>query len=275
MGDWGVLHGSRVTRETAANYGTTITAGSPAHVKGSWTQITSSTTHPAKGITLLLNDVDIFGYLNQYGYLVDFAYDGIVNPTYLAKDVAVNVGGASRYNGFNFYLPYTLPAGSDVRARVQSSQANATLEVAVYLHDFSWPNISSFQRSETYGAVSGSSTSTQLDPGGTAHTKGSWTQLTASTTSPIRWLVVNMGILNPAARIANWAVDVGIGGSGSEVVILPDLLMIANAAADDADPKIYHFPVTIPEGTRIAARCMSSTTDATDRLIRVQVIGVD
>ncbi len=109
---------------------------------------------------------------------------------------------------------------------------------------------------ETGGAVTGSSTGTTITASGTANTKGSWTQLIASTSKRAVAITVSlawgMGV--------DMLVDVGTGAAGSEVVLLPNLLHPA------AGPRLTHFVfmIQIPSGTRVAARCQSPTASATD-----------
>lgn len=106
---------------------------------------------------------------------------------------------------------------------------------------------------------------TTITASGTTHTKGSYTQLVASTaddTYAITVLINNVGVASTNARML---VDIAIGGAGSEVVLLPDLMagnagVWANAMGGGV---MYHFNVGIAEGTRIAARCQASTASDT------------
>jgi hypothetical protein len=52
------------------------------------------------------------------------------------------------------------------------------------------------------------------------------------------------------------AVDIGIGGSGSEVVVINNLGMGSYGTQQVS----YFFPFSVPAGTRIAARLSSSST---------------
>jgi hypothetical protein len=88
------------------------------------------------------------------------------------------------------------------------------------------------------------------------NTKGAWTEITAATSASIRWLVpLVVGNSTDTAWVANHRglIDIGVGGSGSEAVIVPDVGF--GAFNNEA---ILHFPVTvpvrIPAGTRLAAR---------------------
>jgi hypothetical protein len=100
---------------------------------------------------------------------------------------------------------------------------------------------------------------TTLTAASSANTKGSWTQLIASTTNP----VVGILVLLEVSSLATFLIDIGTGASGSEVVLIPDIyasFYSTNAAIMSA---AIFFPVQVPAGTRIAARCQSGTANST------------
>ena len=85
-----------------------------------------------------------------------------------------------------------------------------------------WPLISG-QRIEAAGIDSGNSRGSVVTAGGSAHTKGSYVQLIASTADESFGLVITAGW---ASATMIYAVDIAIGGSGSEQIIVPDLWAI-------------------------------------------------
>ncbi len=111
---------------------------------------------------------------------------------------------------------------------------------------------------ETAGAVTGSSTATTITASGTANVMGSWTQVIASTTKR----AVAIGVSLAWGSGVDVLVDVGTGASGAEVVLLPTLLHAGNGPRGTW----YIFVIEVPAGTRIAARCQSSTGSATDKI---------
>ena len=73
---------------------------------------------------------------------------------------------------------------------------------------------------------------------------GSWAEMIAATPHHAAWISV-------VAR--GYALyDIGIGGSGSEVVIIPELAIRARSFGDSQGP--FLFPIFIPAGSRISAR---------------------
>ncbi len=101
------------------------------------------------------------------------------------------------------------------------------------------------------GTSSGASATAVL-ASASANTLGSWVQLVASTGSDCCFLRVDIGGFNGAGP--NGAVDIGVGAGGSEVVVISQL-MVAHRDPNGAAQVDYFIPVSIPSGTRIAARC--------------------
>lgn len=103
----------------------------------------------------------------------------------------------------------------------------------------------------TVGSTSGaSSVSTTLTAGGAANTKGSAVELIASTEFDANWVLITFTDLT--SGVVNFLVDILIGAA-TEQVIIPDLYATARGNGGAFGP--YLFPVFIPAGSRIAARC--------------------
>ena len=115
-----------------------------------------------------------------------------------------------------------------------------------------------FLPSLTGDAVTASSTpwAATAVTGGTAHTKGSWVEVTNATTSPLNSLTVMLTAINYANGVdTSTLLDIGIGGAGSEVVVVP------NVGVGWANQyQSWTLPVSIPQGTRIAVRAQSTRT---------------
>ena len=104
------------------------------------------------------------------------------------------------------------------------------------------------------GALAGGGTTSQTITAGSANVKGSWAQLIASTASDVCWVAVN--IVYPAAGGLSMAVDIGIGSAGNEVAIINNIIA-SNFNVPNAEN--FSFPLSIPAGTRVSARCQSGT----------------
>jgi hypothetical protein len=87
-----------------------------------------------------------------------------------------------------------------------------------------------------------------------AHTKGAWSELVASTSGNASFLVIRVtGIFSNNVNTAT-LLDIGTGASGSETALISD---IAVGGAQDVP---IHIPIKIASGTRIAARIQSVVT---------------
>ena len=116
-----------------------------------------------------------------------------------------------------------------------------------------------------HGITASTSSGTNVASSATVHTKGSWVQLVASSTRDC--CLLEVVISNEAVNNALiGAVDIGVGGAGSEVVVLQNLIVDAGYAEVAYR---YLLPVNIPAGSRIAARSQVDTTGAQN--IRVSV----
>jgi hypothetical protein len=98
---------------------------------------------------------------------------------------------------------------------------------------------------------------TSVTAASSANSKGSWAQLIASTTRK----VVGIVVLMHQSGTGKFMVDIGTGASGSESVLIPDVYVNFGGSYGAGSAAVF-FPVQIPAGTRIAARCQCSTASA-------------
>ena len=115
-----------------------------------------------------------------------------------------------------------------------------------------------------FGLMEPSTTARPSDTQGTSVTpgtsnKGNWAQLIASTTSDTYGLVICINSNTASSASRGTITDIGIGSSGSEVVLVPDLIS-GNAGGYSLGGLWYYFPVFIPKGSRIAARGQGTVT---------------
>lgn len=103
---------------------------------------------------------------------------------------------------------------------------------------------------------------TQVTPSTTANTKGSYVQLTSSLAEDCDMLGINIFYNSTVASAVRNSYDIAIGAGGSEQIIVADLVAEAGQQFGAA---VIHLliPVTIPAGTRIAARSQSNLANDT------------
>lgn len=164
-----------------------------------------------------------------------------------------------------YHIPIKIPLGERVSCRAQNSTAADNIYISITLQSKPFMYGNSYSGCDTYGANTTDGTGTETDSGGTPNTKGSWVEFTSSCTNAIKAIGIQTRQDNTAAARAAFKTDIGIGGSGSEVVLIPDLLSATNSReAESFATKFY--PCDIPAGTRIAVRHQSSNTNSVDRL---------
>jgi hypothetical protein len=113
------------------------------------------------------------------------------------------------------------------------------------------------------GAIDISSAAGNIDnfasvtPGATANTKGSWRQLHSALPHACAGFYLSAGAGN-FGNNNNMMLDIGIGGAGSEIVRVPNILFPLRSFASDAVGAF--FAVQLPKGARVAARLQANGT---------------
>jgi hypothetical protein len=245
----------------------TIATGSPANTKGSWVTLVSGTTKTGSWVNLISRRGSSF---TDTATIMDIAIGGAGSETIVVPDLMI---GFRTLKGLTF--PLHVPAGATVRARLASAQASAggaTYSLDVYGGE---PDVglSVPGRITAYGTVPASSGGTTITPSATANTKSSWTQLTAATTAPIHALMVLVQGVSDTMTGSYYKVDIAVGGSGSETIVIADhLLQITSVEEMTAyTPEFYPLSLNIPAGVRLAARCSAIT--ASSSALEVAVYG--
>jgi hypothetical protein len=107
----------------------------------------------------------------------------------------------------------------------------------------------------------------------TAHTKGSYAELIASTSGDATLLFVRVAGIGAAATNTATLLDIATGASGSETAIFSNIGV--GSAADIGTTRSIQFavPIKIPSGTRISARIQSVVTGGKTASVTVVAIG--
>ena len=131
-----------------------------------------------------------------------------------------------------------------------------------------WPLGLGQQKHSLEGEVSAGTTGTLINSAsGSANTKGSWTELSASLPFNANGFWLDMPDLS-AAAFRSFLLDIGIGAAASEVVVVPNILLNPKATPWVTGP--LWFPIRLPVGARLAARiqCDSATQSGARILVR-------
>jgi len=168
----------------------------------------------------------------------------------------------------NHFVPIPVASGTRVVARCQAGNVSgAAVHIVPVRGKTDDPKVSrgvllNWSDANGLGAI---------DPGGTANTKGSWTELTASTSRDVAAITLFFDIKGNAG--GRWGVDVGIGAAASEVTIIENLGVNSEAFRSAARPStIGPIWTPIPSGTRIAVRVQCSDNTATQRNLGVAMV---
>jgi hypothetical protein len=187
--------------------------------------------------------------------LTDLGIGGAGAETVLIPDMmsaTVIIGSAGIFSPLMINtIPLVVPAGTRIAARGQSQVGSLASYVSVIGFSGGFPNVPPVGRVATLGVNTGTTRGIGLTAAGTANVKGSYVELTASLAFDARYLITMA-----ARQATNFCVDVAAGGAGSETVILPDII------ANPYMQTICVWPVAIPAGTRLAARCSATVGGA-------------
>jgi hypothetical protein len=251
-------------------YVSNVTASASIHTKGAWSQIIAST---ASNADTLLISVDGLSVNNANApALLDIGFGASGSEVVKIADVAV---GNARSNGnlpnfgcIQFIVPFQVPSGTRIAARIQgliASDVAGVLVQAFSLGDYSTAPTSV----DTIG--SDTSTSTGASMSGSS---GSWVQLTSSTSRAYRGVVL-VPSLNATSTISTISVtyDIGTGASGSEAVF-GTMPRVQYTSAEDVSCLMMPtavFGKAIPSGTRLAVRHNIASSPS---LYQVTLIGI-
>lgn len=124
-----------------------------------------------------------------------------------------------------------------------------------------WAQYPALCNGRSFGFDATNSIGTAVAPG-TANAKGSWVQLSAALDYDVAFVYISAMTKNGITNPVNYALDIGIGASGSEVVVVPNLICPNGSNAFLG--RQYSIPLRIPAGTRVAARCQASNVSGTN-----------
>jgi hypothetical protein len=254
----------------ANSLGISVPAHASANTKGSWTQLVAATSYETSWVVVTLLEDD-----GTRRALVDIGVGASTAEQVLIPNLSSEaVASASQLTPRSYVLPVAIPSGTRVSARSQNSTGGGTTYVGINLFADDIASCPAMGRVEAAGVVGATSRLTAVDPGGSANTKGSWVELIAATSFHYRWMCLAFGH-GASATTSNqgYHVDIGIGGAGSEVLIVPSFPTYISPNVDSSGV-VLCMPVAIPSGTRVVARTQCQNNTANNRVIDVGMWGV-
>jgi hypothetical protein len=269
VGDWPILSDGGKWQSSALQASTNlifVTANAVAHVKGAWVEIISSTTSPVSALFLTFyttNSCDIF---------VDIAIGVAGSEITILNNLVA--GAATGYPIRSLLLSLGIPAGVRIAMRCQSNAGGKTFNTMTYVIGQGFIPSMPYQRITTYGANTATTRGVAYDCGAAANTKAGWVEVISPTTNPIRQLLIGIGNQNVnRAGYPRFAMDIGVGGAGSEIIEVANVIFAGDPYA--IYPLHFLFNVAIPSGSRIAINAQCSSTTAGQRAFDVILYGVD
>lgn len=253
----------------ASSLPATVTADVTSHTKGAWTELIAATGLPASGLW-----VTSVGGINvtstDTSMLVDIGLGAAGSEQVVIANIPFGFVAAST----PIWVPLSVPDGSRVAARAQAAVSADTIQLQVLMVNGGW-HVSGGNRCTTYGADVTDSGGVTLTTVSGANAKGPWTEIAASTSSPMRWMTA---MIIGQAGVSGWSVgnalvDFAYGAAGSEQILVADMA----AQWTGSEFIMAHqltVPVSLPTGTRLSARYQCTAVSSNSRP-DVVVLGVD
>lgn len=252
--------------------GTVITSPGSANTKtgAAWAALTTSTPVSASGITLTINNPTAI----IASRLIDIGIGPSGSEIVIIPNILYTSGEADI--PLIVYFPVRIPAGVRLAARMQTSSLSNTVTVSAILHTATWGTQVPSQRAVDYGTTLASSRGTVVDAGATANTKSAtFTTIAAATAESCRGLIVALGNSIDASRtVAHWLIDVAVGAATAEKIVIPNYYARASINEEVRPATSPLFPVSIPAGSRLSARCQSNNITAGDRALDVVLYSI-
>jgi hypothetical protein len=235
--------------------------------KGAWTEFSA-----ALPVAIRTLDVRLLGGETGVWYILDIGIGAagaevVILPNLLFQSFT---DFAAECRTFRF--PYALPAGTRLAMRGQNNTGlNKAVRAALMGH--AGGTVAGMQRGITYGVNLATSLAVNIDPGAVANTKGAWVQMAATTTYPIRHLTLAVVPVS-SVSFMSWALDIGIGAAGAEVVLVPDVTVHAADIGRAIGPTAESFDVNVPAGVRLAIRAACESTASPARVLAAALTGM-
>lgn len=259
-------------QDVTTSAGIIVTASGTANTKGSWTQVGSNTGFAYEGITLYVSRSSA-----SADYIVDIGIDdGSGNVFVLVENFYFSSIRFSAEFNTGIHIPVHVPDNAVLVARCSASTASATVRVVIVGHSANPGGYPGFSRAIALFTPA-TSRAVAVDPGGSANTKGSWVQLTASSGEDVAAVFGVVGFNGDFSRAAtaSMLLDIGVGAASSEFVAVPNVALSWEQIIDGPSDIFFGpFAADIPLGTRVAARAQCDITTAGDRTADLALYGL-
>lgn len=245
-----------------------LTAAGSANTKGSYSQLVSSMDFTTNRVYVVMT----FGDNAGRRWLIDVATGaGGAEAVKIPDIIAESTNATTSWSPHHWWFPWEVTSGTRVALRCQCTSASQQLTISItFQATGETPGIPVFT---ALGVAAGDSGAQNVDAGGTANTKGAYSQLVASSAAVTQFLLLAWtSDANTGPTNTRWAIDIATGAGGAEVVLIPDT-RTGNANFAGAATAMQHhsagFLTYIAASTRIAVRASCGTNTDVDRDIDV------
>jgi hypothetical protein len=240
---------------TATSRGTTITAHASANTKGSYVQLTASSSFDSDQIIVTVDRTSS----GPIRIMVDIAVGAAASEQVIISNLFTQPRSSTLNFPTSWNIPIKIPKGSRIAARCQASTGGTTCDISAQLIQ-GGIGFESFNTDVFSIGVDLTTTSTLygFDVVST-NTKTAYTEMTASLARDITCLMV---ITNDfSSSTCSHLYDIAIGAAGSEQIIIPNIPGAAGTTYTQV-ASTWLFPCRILAGTRIAVRGQASSGSA-------------
>lgn len=247
--------------------GTSVTPGASG-AEGNWTSIATGANVAQDVYGLYIWITGGATSATSKMHLLDIGIDpaGGTSYTPIIENLQVGSAGTAAQGGVDIYLPYLIPAGSQIAVRVQGSAATAgTVRVACILYGLpSDPTQThAYGRAETIGTIT--STRGVVVTPGTSAAEGSWTSI-GTTTFDWQYCIPTFQLDDSTATAQQIFFDVAYG-DGTNFVILAENINASIVSSGEAAYVALASAMRdlwgyVPSGSTIYVRCSTSIATA-------------
>lgn len=240
--------------------GSTVTAHASNNTKGSYTELVTSLGCDVSGLWIILNSSS-----GTTRFLVDLAIGSAGSEVVIGPDLVISNGPRQAQW---YHLPVSLPEGTRIAARCQSTTGGSAISVFVAGIRTGLQGPPAGGQIRSLCTDTATTDALHVDPGAVVSTYGPWVTANASLPADVVALfpvVTNLSNAAPTSQSATFKVDIGVGGAGSEVVIVDGLRFTSSTGGGFGPLPTMWLPVSVAAGSRVAVRGLAALTDATDR----------
>ena len=253
------LSGLNATDSSFQTAGTTITADSTIHTKGSWVSVVASASFDVTWLGVTTSD-ETHVSATDTSQLLDIGIGAAASELVLIANIPSGFSALTVITGTSnsqqiTWFPVEIPSGTNISARLQALITVDVCDVRLFMLGSSPWHEPMFQSIDTIGAVTASSSSTDLSGGGIVELIAS----TAEDYKAIGWVcdLGPGGTLGGDTRL----IEIFVGAGAAEKTLVDNIqFSSASVEAVNSCQPVGFFPVemNIPSGSRLSAQAVGA-----------------